>query len=130
MRTLGRSVRGGRALPPLLATELAQSYARAAERTTSQLVAGALDVDVTLRLRFPAGARRPRTPEDMKLVAAVGERPSFTLRNRWEGDVLVIERSVRLPNMRIAPGEYGAFARFCREADAAEARELVWSAAP
>lgn len=130
VRALGREVRGGRALPPLLATELAQGYARAAERTTLQLVAGALDIDVTLRLRFPAGARRPPLPQDVKLVAALGKRPSYARNHRWDGDALVIERSVRMPAMRIAPNEYGAFARFCREADAAEARELVWSAGP
>ena len=39
--------------------------------------------------------------------------------------MLVIERKLTLPLMRVAPEHYAAFASFCRSVDAAEDKELV-----
>lgn len=126
VKSLGRPEHGGWAIPSMLATRLAANYARVSARTTNQLVDNPLDVDVVFRIHLPRGARLPPLPEDTKLVAALGGRPSFAMRYRWDGRTLLVERNVRVPTMRVAPGEYAAFARFCHDADAAEARELVW----
>lgn len=126
VKSLGRPEHGGWAIPSMLATRLAANYTRVAARTTHQLVNNPLDVDVVFRIHLPPGARLPPLPEDLRLVAALGGRPSFALRYRWDGRTLLVERNVRVPTMRVAPGEYAAFARFCHDADTAEARELVW----
>jgi hypothetical protein len=130
VRKFARAEPGGQVIPSILPTRLAANYARASARATNQLVDNPLDVDVVLRIHPPPGGKPPRLPEDLKLVAALGERPSFALRYRWDGRALSVMRSVRVPAMRVTPGEYAAFARLCHDADVAEARELVFRLPP
>jgi hypothetical protein len=100
------------------------------QRTTEQLIGSPLDTDVTVRLRFPEGARRPAVPQPVKLKAAIEGRPTFTMTGHYDEDVLVLERKVRVPLMRVKPEGYAAFAGFCRMVDAAEAKEIVVGMAP
>jgi len=122
---LGRQVSGGWALPSMLGSQLATNYARVPVRTTTQLVASALDTDVTLRISFPENARRPEAPRAVKL-STPGARGTFHQEARWEEGVLVIERRVRMPPHRISVKDYPAFAKFCRDVDDIEAREVVF----
>ena len=46
------------------------------------------------------------------------------MRAARQDDALVLTREVRVPVMRVAADDYADFARFCRAADEAEAREL------
>jgi hypothetical protein len=45
--------------------------------------------------------------------------------SRIQDDEIVVERSLRVPPMRVRPDQYPAFASFCRAVDAAEAKELL-----
>jgi hypothetical protein len=125
LAALGRRVGKGWALPPMLPAELAHNYAQLSQRTTPQLVGSPLELDVVLRIELPAGASRPALPEPVRLQAAIPGRPRFAMTGRYEGSVLVIERKLTLPLMRVAPEHYPTFAAFCRSVDAAEDRELV-----
>ncbi len=120
---LGRRVPGGRALPGMLSARLATNYANAASRTTTQVVALEIDRRVNLNIQVPPGTSRPRLPKDVTLRGPNGAR--FSSKTRWKRGTVVIQRSVRLPAMRIEPATYEQFARFCRDVDAAEAREIV-----
>lgn len=123
---LGRQVSGGWALPSLLASHLAANFAQVPVRTTTQLVSNTLDADVTLRISFPSNAQRPVAPKAVKL-STPGGHGSFSQDARWDDGVLVIERRTRMPPHRITPRDYPAFAKFCRDVDDIEAREVVFS---
>jgi tetratricopeptide (TPR) repeat protein len=122
---LGRRVRKGWALTGLLQSRLAASYARTAERTTAEIIVPETDREITLRISLPPGIRPPRLPEDISLRGP--GRSAFTLRARRENDIVVLQRNLRLPVMRVEPRVYGNFADFCRKVDEAEAKEMVLS---
>jgi cellulose synthase operon protein C len=122
---LGRRVGESWALPPILASRLAQNYAQAAQRTTDELVPSPVELEIVLRFHLPKGASNPAAPEPVALEAAIPSRPRFDQKSRLEKGALVIERTLRLPAMRIGVKDYGAFAAFCRMVDAAEGKELL-----
>lgn len=123
--TLGRRVHDGWALPSMVPAQLAHNYARLSQRTTTALIASPLELEVVLRIRLPEGASRPALLQPLELEGAVPGRPRFSMNNRLEQGAVVIERKLALPQMRVLPGDYAAFAAFCRKVDAAEAKELV-----
>lgn len=122
---LGRRVDQSWALPPMLATHLAQSYGQLAQRTTVELVGNPLELEVVLRVHLPKGAAHPAALPPVDLQAAIEGRPRFTQRSRFENDALVIERALELPVMRVTTKDYGAFSTFCRMVDLAESKELL-----
>jgi Tfp pilus assembly protein PilF len=121
---LGRSVGKGWALPPMLPAKLSHNYAQLSQRTTDQLISNPLELHVVLRIALPKGAGRPALPGPVQLEAAIPGRPRFSMTSRFEEGVLVVERKLALPLMRITPQHYPAFALFCQQVDAAEAKEL------
>ena len=125
VEAFGRRVREGWALPSMLTAELAANYARMAGRTTTLLVTQPLDTVVTLRYRFPDGAKLPKAPKGATLTSADG-RANFALTAGYDGRDLVVQRKLELPIMRVPKGGYPRFAEFCRAVDAAESRELVF----
>lgn len=122
---LGRAVEGGWAIPRLLGMHLASNYAQLSTRTTTQLVAAALDTEVTMRISVPDAASPPEAPPAASLRGP-GGHAHFEQQARLQDGVLVLHRSARIPPHRVAVEDYPAFARFCREVDAVEARELVF----
>jgi hypothetical protein len=120
---LGRRQNGRRVVPGFFPSQLAPVYAPLGERTTPEIVAPAIDADVTVRFRVGDGMELPRAPRPVEQRAPGGAR--FVMRARREGDALVMERSVRLPIMRVSPSAYPALARFCRGVDEVEAREIT-----
>ncbi|NOY93176.1 MAG: hypothetical protein GXP55_18480 [Deltaproteobacteria bacterium] len=109
-------------LPPIFPEGLANSFARLDQRTTPALMAMPLAADLRFSLRVPEGAAPPAAPTPVELTLPGGAL--FSIRAQVQDDTLRIERRVRLPRMRIAPEQYPLFARFCRSADQAEARDL------
>ena len=107
-------------LPGLFPTQLTPRFAQMSARTTGQLVGPPLDIDVELRIRAESGTAQPLAPVELRTPS--GGR--FVMRTTLDGDTLVVERHVRLPLMRVEPGDYAEFAAFMRQADAAEAREI------
>jgi cellulose synthase operon protein C len=126
----GRRLGDRWALPPLVATHLGASYAQLAARTTASLIPNPLEIEVSVRLHLPSGAKKPALPEAVRLQAALpGARapqtnPQFTLASRYEGDRLIIDRKLELPAMRVETDAYPEFASFCRNVDLAEGKEL------
>jgi hypothetical protein len=100
--TLGRPVGERWALPTLLATELAQSFAQAAQRQTVSLLPAPIELDVVVRFHLPR-APSVAVPAPEQLSAAIPGRPRFRSAVRKEGEALVVERSLRLPVMRVTP---------------------------
>ena len=110
-------------LPPLIPTQLSNAFARLASRTTVQVVSPALALDVTVRVHVPSGAQVTSLPDAMAEMGGPHDSTARYATTRTD-DGFVLERHVRIPRMRIAAGEYGAFAGFCREADELESREI------
>ncbi len=120
---LGQVQSGRRRIPTLYPTILAPVYARLGERTTTELVAPGVDVDVRITLRAAGGLSLPAPPREVRIADPSGS--SLRMRASREGDALVLEREVRVPVMRVPADEYARFAAFCRRVDEAEAAELA-----
>jgi cellulose synthase operon protein C len=122
---LGRRVSQGWALPPMLAAKLAHNYATLAARSTTALVGRPLEFEVVLRIQLPDGAGRPDLTAPVQVEGKLAGRPRFSASQRYEQNMLIVERKLELPQMRVAPDDYPAFASFCHAVDAAEAKELL-----
>jgi tetratricopeptide (TPR) repeat protein len=122
---LGRATGKSWALPSMLATHLAQTYAQLSQRSSDELLPSPVEMQMVLRIHLPKGAGRATPPEPVRLEAAIPGRPSYAMTTRFEQDALVIERKVELPVMRVTTKDYAAFATFCRTVDVAEAKELL-----
>ena len=118
---LAREQGGRLVLPGLFPTMLAPRFAQMGSRTTAQLVGPPLDMEIELKVRVDG-----RAPEaawsPVELEGPGGA--AFTTRATRTDEALVVRRTIHVPLMRVPPERYGAFARFVRQADAAEAREL------
>jgi cellulose synthase operon protein C len=121
--SFGRRVTEGWALPGMLLSELATTYARISNRTTTEFVSPGIDRDVTLTIHVPQGTSFPRLPNE--LTYAGPNHASFRLANALKKGALIINRELRLPLMRVEPGHYTEFKNFCRSVDLAEAAEIV-----
>jgi tetratricopeptide (TPR) repeat protein len=120
---LGQVQSGRRRIPMLYPTVLAPVYTRLAERTTTELVAPGVDVDVTMRIRVTGGITLPEAPREQRLAGPGGS--SFRVHGTRRDGVLSSFRQIRVPVMRVSVADYPAFARFCLAVDEAEARELT-----
>jgi hypothetical protein len=120
---IGHVSGGRRLLPPLIPTQLTNAFARLAGRSTVQVVSPSLALDVSIRVHLPEGTEVSALPDrEAEMGAPHGATALYTASRSDDG--FVIERHVRIPRMRVAPGEYAAFAGFCREADELEARPI------
>ncbi len=122
MPSLARRARSGLLIPPLYRARLGPQFTPLASRTTTQLVPSGQALDVVLRIRVPEGARIANPPRATRLSGIHGAL--MTVESARDDNDLVIQRSYRIPRMRIEPREYAEFARFCRASDEAEAAEL------
>jgi tetratricopeptide (TPR) repeat protein len=123
--TLGRQVSAGWALPAMLPARLAANYAQLARRSTAELIPSPLEMNVVLRIHLPEGASRPQLAAPVELEAKVPGRPRFSMRSKIEDGVVVLERKLELPQMRVTPADYAELAAFCQRVDVAEAKELL-----
>lgn len=122
---LGRRQGAAWIVPGLFPSMLAPSYARLPARTTAQLNAPPTDLDVSIEIVLPDGARIARSPSPAQVRGPGNAR--FTSRAQRTERGIRVDRSVRIPLSRIAPDEYPGFATFARGADEAEAREIAIS---
>jgi tetratricopeptide (TPR) repeat protein len=119
---LARRGRGGWVIPPLYRASLGPQFAPIASRTTTELIAAGLAVDLTMHVRVPEGATIGSTPRGGTLESVHGAQ--VTLSTEPEDGGLLVRRSFRIPRMRVEPAEYGRFAAFCRASDEAESAEI------
>ncbi|MFO0613096.1 MAG: hypothetical protein U0414_10930 [Polyangiaceae bacterium] len=75
---------------------------------------------IELRIKLPQGARCTLPPPTKAEAANL----SFSIDDRVEGDVLVLDRRIDLPAGRVQPTEYEAFAKSIRALDQAFEREI------
>ena len=127
VESLGRRTINGLAIPMPFPTQIEASLASRAERTTTELVASALRLDLTISVHA-ADAALPAPAAPLTLEAAHGAHYSLT-QSRAPG-VLTVERHVEIPLMRITPAEYPAFSQFARRADSAEGAEITLRSTP
>ncbi len=123
VRSLARQRDGRLRVSGLFPTLLAPAYAGLSSRTTTQVVAPGVDVEVTLRIEPPSNGGRPAAARPLDLHGPSGS--AFHMETARDGNALRVTRHVNVPVLRVAPGDYPAFARFCRGVDEAEAAELV-----
>lgn len=116
------AVRQGQELriEPPFAPRLGQ-YATLSQRQTPILLPSDQDLSVSLRLHLPAGAQ-VKAPEQ-KVISH--RNYVVTVRDRMEGQDLILERTIRLPAGRIPVAEYPDFIRFVQAADAALNQDIV-----
>jgi tetratricopeptide (TPR) repeat protein len=123
--SFGRRIEGGLALPPLLESSLAASFARNATRTTTELIGSPQHSDIAIRVRAPKGGALPAPPAPIALEGKVPGKPRFAAKASVQDGALLLQRSLHVPLMRVLPTDYAAFAQFCRAVDSAESQELV-----
>ncbi len=120
---IGHVSHGRRVLPALVPTQLTNAFARLASRTTTQVISPSLALDLTVRAHVPNGAEVSSLPDaEAEMGGPHGASARYVTTRTPDG--FTLERHVRVPRMRLAPSEYGAFAGFCREADEIENREI------
>ncbi|UJR86261.1 Hypothetical protein I5071_83430 [Sandaracinus amylolyticus] len=118
---LGRLTGDAHLVPQLYSLELASSYAPLARRATTQVMPGGAR-DVTMRVHLPEGAQAPVLPDERTMGGPSGMQATW--RASAQGNVVTVERRVRLPRARVTPEQYPELARFARAYDEAEAIEL------
>lgn len=119
---LGREVRDVRLLPALFPTLLTPSYARLPERHMTQVIGDDLAIDATVRLHTPSGTTLGTLPDEERIEGPEGALAIWAIRAIDGG--AIIERSVRVPRMRVTPAAYPELARFCRAVDEVESFEV------
>jgi hypothetical protein len=118
-RSLARRAGSRVFLPLLFPQPLTHAYAALPTRTTTERLNG-LHLDVTLRVHAAAGA--PTPPETVHLEGPFGAR--YDQRARLDGDVVIVEREVRIPRVLVPVERYAELSAFCRAATEAEAHEI------
>ncbi len=120
---LGHRVGAEQRIGGMFTSGLSHSLARTAERTVPQLVAVATATDLRLRLKVPEGARVAAIPGTARFDHA--GRATFTASAKTEGRKVVVNRSLRIPVLRVSPQAYPDFSAFARSVDLAEASEIT-----
>lgn len=108
-------------IPPVFLARLGPQLARVASRQIPQLIAGAIDLEVSLRIRLPDGMSASSLPEPVSLSALGAE---VEARHASAATEITVERRYHVPRMRVAPADYAELARFSRAADEAEVLEI------
>jgi tetratricopeptide (TPR) repeat protein len=120
--SLGRREGDQLHMPGMFPAALAGSLARTAQRTVPELIGTTIATDVRMRFVLPKGVEVLALPVTLQRNYGAAK---FSASARVEGSEVVLERSLRMPVLRVAPAEYPAFADFCRAVDLAEATELA-----
>jgi hypothetical protein len=111
--SLAQQSGGGLLLEPPYAPRLSQ-LATLPARQTPLLLGDATHQEVRLSLELPPRARVSAQPQAR--VVHDGER-QVRIRDRLEGNTLVLERVIAFPAGRVQPDQYPTFARFVRSAE-------------
>jgi tetratricopeptide (TPR) repeat protein len=106
----------------LVPQRLARRWAPKAERTVTLLVDASELTSVRCVLALPRNLKIKAPPQPIALRTPFGE---YRWSAREEGGKLVLEESLSLPQQRVTPADYGAFAAFARAIDEAQSQELL-----
>jgi hypothetical protein len=108
----------------LLASRLSRRFIEKADRSLPMLVDSPEKIALVTRIKLPAGMHLRDEPAP---IAVVTEQGHFSWTARESQGTLVVEEQLDIPQQRIAPERYPAFADLCRKVDDAEAQDLVVS---
>ena len=106
----------------LVPSRLARRWLQTAERQVPLLVDSPEVLSQQVSIVLPPGRFLRSAPKPVSIATAFG---AYTFRARTESGRLVIEESLSMPQQRIPPERYPAFAAFAREVDEAQSQELV-----
>jgi tetratricopeptide (TPR) repeat protein len=115
---------GDRLIVPgsLLASRLSRRYVEKAERSLPMLVDAPEKFALSTRIALPAGTHLRGAPA---AIAMATDQGGFRWSARESEGALLVEEELDIPQQRIAPARYAAFADLCRKVDEAEAQDLV-----
>jgi len=115
---------GDRLIVPgsLLPARLSRRFAEKADRSLPLLVDSPETVAFTTRIALPKGTHLRGAPA---AVAIATEQGRFRWSARESEGALLIEEELDIPQQRIAPDRYPAFAALCRKVDETEAQDVV-----
>ena len=105
-----------------LASRLSRRYVEKAERSLPLLVDVPEKFALATRIALPAGTHLRGAPVP---IAIATEQGRFRWSARESEGALLVEEELEIPQQRIAPARYAAFANLCRKIDEAEAQDLV-----
>ena len=101
---------------------IGRAYVGVSSRRAALQVAEKPRVALRARVSVPSGLKVESLPKDVRLDTPFG----FYLRKvRLEGETIVVEREVYMPQQRVKPGEYAAFVAFASKVDTHDAEEAV-----
>jgi cellulose synthase operon protein C len=106
----------------LMPQRLSRRWVQKAERTATLVLDSPEDQSVRAEIALPAGKRMRGLAKDVELRTPFGQ---YRWRAREERGRLLVEESLSLPQQRISPAQYAAFADFCRRVDDAQSQELA-----
>ncbi|MFL5362735.1 MAG: hypothetical protein ACJ78U_17370 [Myxococcales bacterium] len=106
----------------LLATRLSRRLIEKAERSVPMLVDSPERIALVTRIKLPEGMHLRGDPAP---IAVVTEQGHFSWTARESEGTLVVEEQLDIPQQRIPPERYAAFADLCRKVDDAEAQDLT-----
>ena len=106
----------------LVPARLARRWLQTAERRVPLLIDSPEVLTQRIALQLPSGRSLRAAPKPVSLSTPFG---SYSWAARQEGTKLVIEESLSIPQQRVLPDRYAAFAAFARDVDQAQAQELA-----
>lgn len=106
----------------LVPSRLARRWLQTAERQVPLLIDSPEILSQRIAIALPAG-RSLRTAA--KPISIATEFGTYSWSARNQGGKLVIEEALSIPQQRVRPDRYAAFAAFARDVDQAQAQELV-----
>src|SRR5690606_41570570 len=109
------------AMDPPLAIRISQ-LASLPTRETPLLMAEPTYAEIRFSLKLPEGAKAKilQPPVEVKDAERI-----VRIKDRQEGDYLVLDRLIDIPSGRVEPSAYPSLKNFAREADEAISREIV-----
>jgi hypothetical protein len=106
----------------LVPSRLARRWLETAERQVPLLVDQPEVISQRVTLSLPKGRQVKPGPKPVSLATPYG---AYRWSAREEAGKLVIEESLSMPQQRVRPAQYPAFAEFARAVDQAQSQELV-----
>jgi tetratricopeptide (TPR) repeat protein len=106
----------------LMPDRLARRWAAKAERSVVLLVDAPEDVAARYSIALPEGRHLRSALQPVELRTPFGQ---YKWSAREESGKLIVEESLSLPQQRVAPAQYPAFAAFARGVDEAQSQELL-----
>ena len=106
----------------LVPSRLARRWLQTAERQVTLLIDAPELLAQRVSIALPKGSSLKGAPRPVSISTPFG---AFSWSARQEGGKVLIEESISIPQQRVRPERYAAFAAFARDVDQAQGQELV-----